>query len=133
MSKEPAAAHRSVLYTLTPSGNQFARRQTLQRFYVDDPNLVVINQGVGDSGFVRDDFFDWNAAIDKQIAANSFDLAIVMIGVNDRQEIRADGQSYKSLTDPWKSIYQQRLTGFLNRLRAAGRPVIWVGLPPMSR
>ena len=107
--------------------------KALERFYAEDPNLVVINQGVGDSGFVRTDFFDWDKAIGEQIAANSFDLAVVMIGVNDRQEIRADGQSYKSLTDPWKTIYQQRLTGFLNQLRAAGKPVIWVGLPPMSR
>lgn len=107
--------------------------KALERFYADDPNLVVINQGVGDSGFVRQDFFDWDRAIGEQIAANSFDLAIVMIGVNDRQEINADGQSYKSLTDPWKAIYQQRLTAFLSQLRAAGKPVIWVGLPPMSK
>ncbi len=107
--------------------------KALERFYADDPNLVVINQGVGDSGFVRDDFFDWDSAIGEQIAANSFDLAIVMIGANDRQEISAGGQSYKSLTEPWKAIYQQRLTAFLDKLRAANKPVIWVGLPPMSK
>jgi len=107
--------------------------KALERFYADDPNLVVINHGVGDSGFVREDFFDWDRAIGEKIAANSFDLAVVMIGVNDRQEINANGESYKSLTDPWKAIYQQRLTGFLNQLRAANKPVIWVGLPPMSK
>lgn len=107
--------------------------KALERFYAEDPNLVVINQGVGDSGFVRDDFFNWNKAVSEQIAANSFDLAIVMIGVNDRQEIRASGESYNSLTDPWKAIYQQRLTDFLASLRAANKPVIWVGLPPMSK
>ncbi|HTM76988.1 MAG TPA: DUF459 domain-containing protein [Devosia sp.] len=107
--------------------------KALERFYAEDPNLVVINQGVGDSGFVRTDFFDWDKAVGEQIAAKSFDLAVVMIGVNDRQEISANGESYKSLTDPWKAIYQQRLMAFLNQLRAAGKPVIWVGLPPMSR
>ncbi len=107
--------------------------KALQRFYAEDPNLVIIGQGVGDSGFVRTDFFDWDKAIAEQIAADSFDLAIVMIGVNDRQEIRADGQSLKSLTDPWTVIYQARVTAFANKLRAAGKPTIWVGLPPMSR
>ena len=107
--------------------------RALERFYATDPNLVVINQGVGDSGFVRNDFFDWDKAIGTQIAANSFDVAVVMIGVNDRQEISANGQSYKSLTDPWKSIYQLRLMSFLNQLRAARKPVIWVGLPPMAK
>lgn len=105
----------------------------LARYYSEDPNLVVINQGVGDSGFVRTDFFDWDKTIAEQIAADQFDLAIVMIGVNDRQEIDADGQSYKSLTDRWDQLYQQRITGFLGRLRAARKPTIWVGLPPMSK
>ena len=29
--------------------------KALERFYAEDPNLVVIDQGVGDSGFVRKD------------------------------------------------------------------------------
>ena len=41
--------------------------KALERFYAEDPNLVVINQGVGSSGFVRDDFFDW----DKTAASRS--------------------------------------------------------------
>jgi hypothetical protein len=132
---KPAATKAGNATRLAVFGDSMAidLSKALERFYVDDPNLVVINQGVGDSGFVRTDFFDWDAAVSQQIAANSFDLAVVMIGVNDRQEIDTDGQSYKSLTEPWKTIYQQRLTGFLNKLRAAGKPVIWVGLPPMSK
>jgi hypothetical protein len=132
---KPAATKAENATRLAVFGDSMAidLSKALERFYADDPNLVVINQGVGDSGFVRNDFFDWDAAVTQQIAANSFDLAVVMIGVNDRQEIDTEGQSYKSLTEPWKTIYQQRLTGFLNKLRAAGKPVIWVGLPPMSK
>ena len=37
--------------------------KALERFYAEDPNLIVINQGVGSSGFVRSDFFDWNNII----------------------------------------------------------------------
>lgn len=107
--------------------------KALERFYAEDPNLVVIEQGVGSSGFVRDDYFDWNKTIGEQIAANSFDVAVVIIGVNDRQEIQANGRSYNSLTDGWVAAYQARLNSFLGQLRAARKPVIWVGLPPMSR
>ena len=107
--------------------------KALERFYAEDPNLLVINQGVGSSGFVRDDYFDWNKTIGEQIAADSFDLAIVIIGVNDRQEIRVNGQSYNSLTPQWTAAYQARLNDFLGQLRAARKPVIWVGLPPMSK
>lgn len=107
--------------------------KALERFYAEDPNLVVIDQGVGSSGFVRDDYFNWNKTIGEQIAADSFDLAIVIIGVNDRQEIRVNGQPYNSLTPQWTSAYQARLNDFLGQLRAARKPVIWVGLPPMSK
>jgi hypothetical protein len=107
--------------------------KALERFYAEDANLVVINQGVSNSGFVRNDYFDWDAAIDEQIAADSFDLAVVMIGINDRQELTINGETARSLTAPWNAAYQARITSFLNKLRAARKPVIWVGLPPMSK
>ncbi|PXA99701.1 hypothetical protein DMC47_02090 [Nostoc sp. 3335mG] len=107
--------------------------KALERFYAEDPNLVVINQGVGSSGFVRDDYFDWNKTIGEQIAADSFDLAVVIIGINDRQELSVEGQTYASLTPGWTAAYQARVNDFLGQLRAARKPVIWVGLPPMSK
>ncbi|WP_323013575.1 DUF459 domain-containing protein [Devosia sp.] len=107
--------------------------RALERFYAEDTHLAVIDQGVSSSGFVRDDYFDWIKAIDQQIAADSFDLAIVIIGINDRQEIRVDGKTYPALSEPWIAAYQARISTFLAKLRAAGKPVIWVGLPPMSK
>ena len=107
--------------------------KALERLYAEDPNLVVIGQGVSSSGFVRDDFFDWNEAIAEQIAADSFDIAVVIIGINDRQEISANGQTYVALSEGWTTEYQARLNRFLGQLRAARKPVIWMGLPPMSR
>ncbi len=56
--------------------------RALERFYAEDPNLVVLDQGVSSSGFVRFDYFDWDKAITAQLAANSFDLAVVIIGIN---------------------------------------------------
>ena len=107
--------------------------KALERLYADDPNLIVLNQGVSSSGFVRADFFDWDKAIDEQIAANSFDLAVVIIGINDRQELSANGTVLAPLTEPWNAAYQARIGEFLGKLRAARKPVIWIGLPPMSK
>jgi hypothetical protein len=103
--------------------------KALERFYAEDPNLVVIGQGVGSSGFVRADYFDWDKAIGEQIAADSFDLAVVIMGINDRQDIG----SYAALSEPWNAAYQARIADFLGQLRAARKPVIWVGLPPMAK
>ena len=107
--------------------------RALERFYAEDPNLVVVEQGVSSSGFVRDDYFDWNAALAEQIAADSFDLAVVIIGINDNQALNTGGQSYEPLSEGWTSAYQARLNTFLEQLRAARKPVIWMGMPPMSR
>jgi hypothetical protein len=107
--------------------------KALERFYAEDPNLQIINMGVGSSGFVRPDYFDWNKTLADEIEKNSFDLAVVIVGINDRQTLRADGESFESLTAGWSTRYQARITEFVNLMRAANKPVIWVGLPPMNR
>jgi uncharacterized protein len=131
---EPTVAKAENATRLAVFGDSLAvdLAKALERFYAEDPNLVVINQGVGSSGFVRDDFFDWNNAVREQIAANSFDLAVVIIGINDRQALSGPNGSYDPLTDGWSQIYSQRLNDFLGALREANKPVIWVGLPPMQ-
>ncbi|RUT34464.1 DUF459 domain-containing protein [Arsenicitalea aurantiaca] len=106
--------------------------RALERAYAEDPNIVIIGQGVGSSGFVRDDFFNWPRTIGEQITADSFDLAVVMIGINDRQPISQNGQSLAPLSDEWVAAYQTRVSGFIEQLRRANKPVIWVGLPPME-
>jgi len=106
--------------------------KALDRLYADDPNLLIVGQGVGSSGFVRPDFFDWNKTIGEQIAANSFDIAVVIIGINDRQTMKVDGKGFKSLTPEWTAEYSARVTAFVTQLRNANKPTIWVGLPPME-
>jgi hypothetical protein len=107
--------------------------KALERQYAEDPNLVVLNQGVSSSGLVRADFFDWNAQIDVAIGENSFDVAVVSIGVNDLQDFPGSANTDSVLTPMWSASYQARLNRFLSQLRSARKPVIWVGLPPMER
>lgn len=106
--------------------------KALDRFYADDPTTAVQQQAVGASGFVRPDYFDWSKTIGQQITANSFDVAVVMIGVNDRQSMTLDGKSFKALSDDWNKQYASRLADFLNQLRAANKPVVWIGMPPTA-
>ncbi len=106
--------------------------KALQRHYAEDPNLIVIGKGVGSSGFVRDDFFDWNAALKQEIEADSFDIAVIFMGINDKQALMVNGKSEKPLSEAWKGAYTQRLENFLNQLTSANKPVIWLGMPPMS-
>lgn len=106
--------------------------KALDRFYAQDPNLVVIPQGVGSSGIVRPDFFDWPKAIAEEIAKDSFDIAVIFIGINDRQKMRLGDTSYGSLTPEWTAEYSARVSGIVQALRTANKPTIWIGLPPME-
>lgn len=103
--------------------------EALERLYADNPNVVVIEKAVGSSGFVRDDFYDWNAAIEDEIIADSFDIAVIAIGINDRQAL--DGA--EALSGPWREAYRARLDAFLGDLVAADKEVIWIELPPMEQ
>lgn len=103
--------------------------RALERFYADNPEISVREQAVGSSGFVRNDFFDWNAAIEDEVIADSFDVAVVAIGINDRQAL--DGA--EALSDPWRSAYRDRIDAFLADINAAGKEVVWLELPPMQQ
>jgi hypothetical protein len=107
--------------------------KALERFYAEDPNIVIINQGVGSSGFVREDFFDWDKTAREQVEANSFDIAVMIIGINDRQPLKVDGKSLKPLTDEWVAAYQPRVRAVVDAIHNAGKPLIWIGLPAMSK
>ena len=104
----------------------------LDRFYTDDPNIVVVNQGVGNSGFARPDYFDWDKTVADQVSKNSFDIAVMIVGINDKQTIRQDGASVKALTPDWDDIYKARVAAFVSAVHGANKPLIWVGLPPMA-
>lgn len=132
---KPAIEKTTNATRLAVFGNSMAvdLAKALDRFYAEDPNIVVVNQGVGSSGFVRPDFFDWDKTAAEQVAANSFDIAIMIIGINDRQTLKTDGQSLKALTPEWSEIYKNRVASFVTAIRNANKPIIWVGLPPMSK
>lgn len=101
--------------------------RALERLYAEDPGVVVIDMGVGSSGFVREDYYNWNVAAREAVAESSFDVAVVAIGINDRQEIG----THAALSDEWRAQYQARVERFLSTLR--GKQVIWIELPPMER
>ena len=106
--------------------------KALDRFYAEDPNIAIIDQSVGDSGIVRVDYFDWPKKIGEKITENGFDIAVVIVGINDRQKMALNGQSYPSLTPEWLAEYSARVQSIVQQLRAANKPTIWVGLPPME-
>ncbi|MEM1199972.1 MAG: DUF459 domain-containing protein [Pseudomonadota bacterium] len=86
-----------------------------------------------ESGFARPDRYDWNSAIEKLVTSQNIDIAIVMLGANDRQNFRAASGTFQFGSDEWLTSYRQTLDKFFGQLKDAGTAVYVAGLPPMAQ
>jgi hypothetical protein len=82
------------------------------------------------TGLVRKDFYDWSKAVRQIAAKHRIDVAVVMIGTNDRQTIIENGRhALRSLN--WEEIYKARIDDLTQVLKDEGAEVFWVELPAM--
>lgn len=105
----------------------------LKEGYADRPDVAILRKGKESSGLVRDDFYDWPKAA-KEIAADpqKINVAVVMLGSNDRQAIQQGQESYEPLSPRWREIYAARVDAVIAAFKDKNIPVIWVGLPVMK-
>jgi hypothetical protein len=101
----------------------------LTEAYAKSPGVVVIDKANGSSGFVRDDFYDWDASIGPLLDAVKPSVVVMMIGSNDRQPITMDGKSQAVRSDAWVKEYTKRVKAFAATLEARHIPLVWVGVP----
>ncbi|MGD9544536.1 MAG: DUF459 domain-containing protein [Methylocystis sp.] len=101
--------------------------------FSDRPDVAILKQGKESSGLVRDDFYDWPKAA-KEIAggAQKINVAVVMLGSNDRQAIQQGGETVEPLSPRWRELYAARVDAVIDAFREKNIPVIWVGLPVMK-
>jgi hypothetical protein len=107
--------------------------QGLSEAFADKPEVVILRKARENSGLVRDDYFDWvKAARDLVAGPDKIDVAVMMIGSNDRQQIR-DGVGTAELhMSRWKELYAGRVEAIADLFRDKKIPLIWVGLPIMK-
>lgn len=91
--------------------------------------IRVVDRASGSSGFVRDDFYDWPGKIGEIIAEEKPAIVVVMLGANDRQQMKIGTVREQPLTDAWKTEYARRVGAFVQGVRQAGLPLVWVGQP----
>lgn len=100
--------------------------------YENAPGARIEDRSNGSSGFVRDDYYNWNASISPIIEEVKPAAVVVMLGSNDRQQLSANGQSFRPQTEPWTGEYTKRVTEFAAILSETNIPFLWVGLPPFK-
>ena len=100
--------------------------------FAENAGIVVIDASNGSSGLVRDDFYDWNARLPEIAAAENAELVVVMIGANDRQEIRSASGRIAKRSPAWSTAYAGRVSALIQAVAAAGKPALWPGLAPVK-
>lgn len=103
----------------------------LDQAFADEPRIAIIDRSDGPSGFVRDDYSDWAAKVPEVLTAETPDMIVVDLGANDRQSIKTKDGRLPMRSDLWQAAYQQRVERFLVALQSYGKPVYWVGAPPL--
>lgn len=102
----------------------------LDQTFTSDPNVVFIEKSKGLSGIVRQDVVDWSQEVKNLIAEIQPAGIVVMVGMNDRQQMRTPTGKFNKLTDEWKKEYEKRVIAVATA--ASGYNLVWVGLPPVK-
>lgn len=96
-----------------------------------DKRFNVIRKSRVATGFVRKDYYDWSEGAREAAAETRIDIAVVIIGTNDRQTIVEDGARHALFDPKWREVYRARVDDFTTTLKASGARIYWVGLPVM--
>ena len=85
-----------------------------------------------ESGLSRPEIYDWPATLSKILETNTYDVIVVLMGVNDRQTIRDGNARYNFGSPDWIAAYTKQVDRMLDVLKASGAKVYWVSIPPMA-
>lgn len=129
----PGRPRKDVHYNLVVFGDSLGDGVWAGLYHVlrKDKRFSVVRRSRVATGFARQDYFSWNDAVREATGELTIDIAVVVMGTNDRQTIVEGGQRL-SLFDPeWREVYNARVDDFTATLKGAGARVYWVGLPVM--
>jgi hypothetical protein len=104
----------------------------LIRMAENDSTIEVINRFNETSGLARPEVYDWAASIPKIVEGRNFTSAFVLIGFNDRRELRDGDKVLKFGTPDWDALYKKRVDAVLDVLAAQHIQVFWMGEPPVG-
>ena len=93
-------------------------------------NVDVVSKAIGTPGLSRTDS-EWEKIVEALPLSDDFQIAVVLVGADDRGPIRLPKQRLDFGTPAWKQDYERRIDGLLKALHSRKAAVYWVGLPIM--
>ena len=104
----------------------------MARMAEGDLRLAIDGRFKDDSGLARPEFYDWAAALPKILERREIDIAVIFLGANDGQDIRAATAPVIFRTPDWATTYAERVDRIVDILRQRGTAIYWIELPPMG-
>ena len=107
--------------------------QGLTEAFADQPDVSILRKARENTGLVRDDYFDWVKGVNDLLAnSGKINIAVMMIGSNDRQALREGANAYDVRQQRWRESYGDRVEAITKAFRDRKIPLVWVGLPVMK-
>lgn len=107
--------------------------QGLDDIYAENSDVAVIRKTRAEGGLVRSSSPDWPTFIRETIdGGQKITIAVVMLGINDRQSIKDGEVSREPLSERWQDLYRLRVDDVLRVFQERAIPVVWIGLPPVK-
>lgn len=104
----------------------------LDEAYADRSEIRVLRKAKESSGLVRTDFYDWPKAARELGGGEKIDVAVIMIGSNDRQALHDGAETFETFSPRWRELYSARVEAIRAAFREKKIPLVWVGLPVMK-
>ena len=106
----------------------------LEEAFAEDSTIIAAGISNGSSGLVREDHYSWPDKIAETLEDKKqrIDVAVIALGINDRQRFRIDGQRIEFKSPEWEKLYKKRLREVAQLFFDRRIPIVWVGLPPVS-
>jgi len=84
------------------------------------------------TGLARPDYFNWPYQVGLDLAANRPGAVVAMFGANDPQGLLGGDHPIPFGNPEWKAEYRRRVRALMDQITVTGRPLLWVGMPPMG-
>lgn len=101
----------------------------LSEAFANSPGVRIVQRANGSSGLVRDDYYNWFEALPQLLDELEPSIVAIMIGANDRQEIRTGEPRLELRSEAWDAAYEARAGELVKILAERKIPFIWVGQP----
>lgn len=104
----------------------------LRWLYRTNRSMMIRDHSKPSTGLIVTDFYNWPDEVHKLAATEHDDVAVILLGANDRPQVRVHGVVDQGQLANFTKMYSARVRDIIVTLKNAHIPVIWVG-DPMNR